>query len=111
MKTEKNKKKMTAVQLQDVSASNEIVGTCESYLFDLSIDLEEITGTVSVMSQLGEMRRHDAMTGVVDIDDLCACLRLLEKQLKAVRESVLSALDGADHEHDRAPQSHGKKGA
>lgn len=94
----KTKKKHANIQLQSVSGRGDSSCACSDYLFDVSIALEEITGTVAVLAQLGVMRKHDAMT-TVDLDDLAHCLCMLERRLKEVRDGVLSAMSGLDQKH------------
>lgn len=101
MAATKSQKKRSTAEPASISTQEEPQRTCSDFLFDLSIDLEEVTGTVTVMSQLG-IGRDPKSHADVDIAELCACFRLLEGRLKAIRSNVISALEGTDHEH-RSP--------
>ncbi len=72
--------------------------TCEDFLSDLQLDLEKITGTLGVMADLGNARDRCASDGL-DIDDVSNFLCLLEEQLKALDERILSVLRSEDHVH------------
>lgn len=59
-------------------------------LCDLLIDLEEVKGTVAVMSQLAAARKDDS--DHIHIDDLAACLRMLDGRLNDMHAQVIGTL-------------------
>lgn len=108
MATTKSEKRRSRPKLASISPTEEPQRTCSDFLFDLSNDLDEVTGAIAVMSQLGVGRKRNCGTEV-DTEDLCACLRLLEGRLTDIRARVYDALEGTDHEHDSASTGQGKK--
>lgn len=108
MATMRSQRKRSRPKLASLSPTEEPQGTCSDFLFDLSIDLDEVTGAIAVMSQLGVGRNRNCGTEV-DTEDLCACLRLLEGRLSGIRARVYDALEGTDHEHHSASTGQGKK--
>ncbi len=87
MDTAKQQKKPSRGTLLTVSATKERHKACSDLLFDVSIDLDEVVGTIAVMSQLGVGRNRDCGTEV-NTEDLCACLRLLEGRMTGIRARV-----------------------
>ena len=87
METAKQQKNPSRGTLLSVSATRERHKTCSDLLFDVSIDLDEVVGTIAVMSQFGVGRNRDCGADV-NTEDLCACLRLLERRLTGIRARV-----------------------
>ncbi len=87
MDTAKQQKKPLRNTLLSVPATRDRHKPCSDLLLGVSIDLDEVAGTIAVMSQLGVGRNRDCGTEV-DTEALCACLRLLEGRMTGIRARV-----------------------
>lgn len=70
----------------------------EDYISEFLDSLDEVVGTIGMLSQMGAMK-DASNTEYLDVDDICTCLRGLDRRLKELRDGMREDLE-VPHKED-----------